>query len=71
MNNTSNYPNPNKKIKPIEHPELVLKSPIAYHGGTDLSVIPIDKDGIGKYTFFFNQMHCMLDIIFISYFSCL
>ncbi|XP_077301554.1 polycomb protein Sfmbt-like isoform X2 [Arctopsyche grandis] len=46
MNNTSNYPNPNKKIKPIEHPELVLKSPIAYHGGTDLSVIPIDKDGI-------------------------
>ncbi|XP_072383477.1 polycomb protein Sfmbt isoform X3 [Diabrotica undecimpunctata] len=35
-----------KKIKPIKHPGLVLKTPIAYHSNTDPSVIPIQKDGI-------------------------
>ncbi|KAB0798790.1 hypothetical protein PPYR_06670 [Photinus pyralis] len=37
---------PNRKIKPIKHPGLVLKTPIAYESNTDPSVIPIQKDGI-------------------------
>lgn len=37
-----------RKIKPIKHPGLVLKTPIAYQPCTDLNFIPIRKDGIGK-----------------------
>lgn len=37
---------PTRKIKPIKHPGLVLKTPIAYHSNTDPAVIPIQKDGI-------------------------
>lgn len=39
---------PARKIKPIRHPALKLKSPIAYQKDTDLSVIPIQRDGMGK-----------------------
>lgn len=35
-----------RKIKPIKHPGLVLKTPIAYQPTTDLNFIPIRKDGI-------------------------
>ncbi|XP_025830854.1 polycomb protein Sfmbt isoform X2 [Agrilus planipennis] len=35
-----------RKIKPVKHPGLVLKTPIAYQSNTDPSVIPIQKDGI-------------------------
>ncbi|XP_071454837.1 MBT domain-containing protein 1-like isoform X2 [Hetaerina americana] len=37
---------PSKKIKPVEHPGLKLKTPIAYQRDSDLSVIPIQKDGM-------------------------
>lgn len=40
--------NRNRKIKPIKHPGLVLKTPIAYQPHTDMNFIPIRKDGIGK-----------------------
>lgn len=40
---------PSRKIKPIKHPGLVLKTPIAYQSDTDPSVIPIQKDGMGTY----------------------
>lgn len=40
---------PSRKIKPIKHPGLVLKTPIAYQRDTDLSVIPIQKDGMGNF----------------------
>ncbi|XP_066154407.1 polycomb protein Sfmbt [Euwallacea fornicatus] len=43
---TQTIPCPTRKIKPIKHPGLVLKTPIAYQGNTDPSVIPIQKDGI-------------------------
>ncbi|XP_018572663.1 polycomb protein Sfmbt isoform X2 [Anoplophora glabripennis] len=43
---TQTLPCPTRKIKPIKHPGLVLKTPIAYHSNTDPSVIPIQKDGI-------------------------
>lgn len=43
---TQTLPCPNRKIKPVKHPGLVLKTPIAYQGNTDPSVIPIQKDGI-------------------------
>lgn len=49
---TQTLPCPTRKIKPIKHPGLVLKTPIAYHSNTDPSVIPIQKDGIGKFVFF-------------------
>lgn len=44
---TQTLPCSSGKIKPVKHPGLVLKTPIAYQGNTDLSVIPIQKDGIG------------------------
>uniref|UniRef100_A0A1Q3FU29 Putative polycomb group protein scm/l3mbt tumor-supressor in n=2 Tax=Culex tarsalis TaxID=7177 RepID=A0A1Q3FU29_CULTA len=37
---------PNKKIKPVKRPGLVLKTPIAYKGDIDPSVIPIQRDGM-------------------------
>lgn len=40
--------NRNRKIKPIKHPGLVLKTPIAYQPHTDLNFIPIRKDGMGN-----------------------
>lgn len=45
---TQTLPFPTRKIKPVKHPGLVLKTPIAYQSNTDPSVIPIQKDGIGK-----------------------
>lgn len=46
----------NRKIKPIKHPGLVLKTPIAYQPHTDLNFIPIRKDGIGKaYNFLYIE----------------
>lgn len=44
---------PNRRIKLIKHPGLVLKTPIAYQSDTDLSVIPIQKDGMGMNKFIF------------------
>lgn len=43
---TQTQDNRNRKIKPIKHPGLVLKTPIAYQPHTDLNFIPIRKDGI-------------------------
>ncbi|XP_967817.2 polycomb protein Sfmbt [Tribolium castaneum] len=43
---TQTLPCSTRKIKPIKHPGLVLKTPIAYQSNTDPSVIPIQKDGI-------------------------
>uniref|UniRef100_A0A182Q5P1 FCS-type domain-containing protein n=1 Tax=Anopheles farauti TaxID=69004 RepID=A0A182Q5P1_9DIPT len=37
---------PNKKIRPVKRPGLVLKTPIAYKGDIDPSVIPIQRDGM-------------------------
>ncbi|XP_058121001.1 polycomb protein Sfmbt [Anopheles ziemanni] len=37
---------PTKKIKPVKRPGLVLKTPIAYKGDIDPSVIPIARDGM-------------------------
>lgn len=37
-----------RKIEPVNRPGLVLKTPIAYKGNIDPSVIPIQKDGMGK-----------------------
>lgn len=51
---TQTLPCSSRKIKPIKHPGLVLKTPIAYLGNTDPSVIPIQKDGIGKFSFLSN-----------------
>ena len=48
---TQTQDNRNRKIKPIKHPGLVLKTPIAYQPHTDLNFIPIRKDGIGKDSF--------------------
>lgn len=39
-----------RKIKPIKHPALKLQTPIAYQRDTDLSVIPIQRDGMGGYS---------------------
>ncbi|KAL1506365.1 hypothetical protein ABEB36_005740 [Hypothenemus hampei] len=43
---TQTLPCPTRKIQPVKHPGLVLKTPIAYQSNTDPSVIPIQKDGI-------------------------
>ncbi|KAF4524651.1 hypothetical protein B566_EDAN013760 [Ephemera danica] len=37
---------PNKKIKPVKHPGLKLKTPIAYQRDSDLSIIPIQREGM-------------------------
>lgn len=42
-----------KKIQPVKRPGLVLKTPIAYKGDIDPSVIPIRRDGMGMFYFFF------------------
>lgn len=43
-----------RKIEPVSRPGLELKTPIAYKGNTDPSVIPIERDGMGTFvlTFF-------------------
>lgn len=47
-----------RKIEPVNRPGLVLKTPIAYKGNIDPSVIPIQKDGMGRfYLFFFYFIH--------------
>lgn len=53
MNNaaTQTQESRNRKIKPIKHPGLVLKTPIAYEPHTDLNFIPIREDGRGKNLF--------------------
>lgn len=43
---TAPCPAGGRKIKPVRHPGLVLKTPIAYERDTDPAVIPIVKDGI-------------------------
>jgi hypothetical protein len=51
-----------RKIKPVKRPGLVLKTPIAYQGNIDPSVIPIQRDGMGKvficfdYVFFLSSI---------------
>lgn len=45
---TQTIPQPTKKIKPVKHPGLKLKTPIAYQRDSDLSIIPIQKEGMGK-----------------------
>lgn len=45
-----------RKIEPVNRPGLVLKTPIAYKGNIDPSVIPIQKDGMGRFSFFFNYL---------------
>lgn len=42
-----------KKIKPVKRPGLVLKTPIAYQGNIDPSVIPIQRDGMGRFCLLF------------------
>lgn len=37
-----------RKIEPVNRPGLVLKTPIAYKGNIDPSVIPIQRDGMGR-----------------------
>lgn len=41
-----------KKIQPVKRPGLVLKTPIAYQGDIDPSVIPIHRDGMGMFFLF-------------------
>lgn len=41
----------NRKIKPVKHPGLKLQTPIAYQKDTDPNVIPIQKDGMGMFSF--------------------
>lgn len=43
----------NRKIKPVKRPGLVLKTPIAYQPCLDPSVIPIQRDGMGTFLFYF------------------
>jgi hypothetical protein len=43
----SKKPRESSKILPVRRPGLKLKTPIAYFGNTDPSVIPIQKDGMG------------------------
>ncbi|KAK7790286.1 hypothetical protein R5R35_003866 [Gryllus longicercus] len=37
---------PSRKIKPVKHPGLKLKTPIAYQKDSDPNIIPIEKDGM-------------------------
>lgn len=45
--NSSKKLKESNKIMPVKRPGLKLKTPIAYFGNTDPSVIPIQKDGMG------------------------
>lgn len=46
-NNSLRAQRKTRKIEPVNRPGLVLKTPIAYKGNIDPSVIPIQKDGMG------------------------
>lgn len=50
----------NKKIKPVKRPGLVLKTPIAYRPCLDPSVIPIQRDGMGRFLFYF--IFCLIPL---------
>jgi hypothetical protein len=50
---------PAKKIKPVKHPGLKLKTPIAYQKDSDLSVIPIAREGMGKNLSNIQPLSCM------------
>lgn len=65
-----------KKIKPVRRPGLVLKTPIAYQGNVDPSVIPIQREGMGRFT---TQAHSfssfryfivliMIQLLLLNYF---
>ncbi|KAL9927865.1 scm-related gene containing four mbt domains isoform 1-T3 [Glossina fuscipes fuscipes] len=45
-NNSLRAQRKTRKIEPVNRPGLVLKTPIAYKGNIDPSVIPIQKDGM-------------------------
>lgn len=51
-----------KKIKPVKRPGLVLKTPIAYQGNVDPSVIPIQREGMGRLP------HAYTNFLFSFYF---
>lgn len=59
-----------KKIKPVKRPGLVLKTPIAYQGDIDPSVIPIQRDGMGTdfFEFWFSFPFYIFCEILISLF---
>ena len=48
-NSASRSQRKTRKIEPVNRPGLVLKTPIAYKGNIDPSVIPIQKDGMGMF----------------------
>lgn len=48
-----------RKIEPVNRPGLVLKTPIAYKGNIDPSVIPIQKDGMGMF-YHFPSLYTMI-----------
>lgn len=53
-----------RKIEPVSRPGLELKTPIAYKGNTDPSVIPIERDGMGTLLFIFVFL-----FFFLSFFG--
>lgn len=58
-----------KKIKPVKRPGLVLKTPIAYQGNVDPSVIPIQREGMGRSRkAHLNFFHFILFLLFYFYF---
>lgn len=54
-----------RKIEPVNRPGLVLKTPIAYKGNIDPSVIPIQKDGMGMFSIF---LHILFSHFYHFYF---
>lgn len=55
-----------KKIKPIRHPGLVLKTPIAYQRDSDLNAIPIKPEGMGEYLLVFPYS-CIVICVYCAY----
>lgn len=56
----------NRKIKPVKRPGLVLRTPIAYQPCSDLSVIPIQRDGMGTFVLLYNFLLCNnFDVLFL------
>jgi hypothetical protein len=55
-----------RKIKPVKRPGLVLKTPIAYQGNIDPSVIPIQRDGMGKVFVLFIHLYHIFFIFIVS-----
>lgn len=52
-----------KKIRPIKRPGLILKTPIAYEGISDPSVIPIQRDGMGRLNYHIYYLYIYLFIL--------